>query len=396
MTTYVTYQCSVCRRTTDIEQDTLRALPAQCTITKGCSGSLYKIGQSLSKSNTPILPGVIDWYPRGKKPSARPTVQPEDVVSLSTSTAGTLTIALRVSNSFVINNPQITMVLRQRLTSDVPYSELVFRPVTQTSIISGRDVAGKNLRFDQAAIDNDRVQVSVNGVVRTPGTEALDFTLQPNVISFNQPLPPKSVVTVLVFSQAPTTLFSVNFTRNDYIQDSINLGSWGNVRFFNTYVENIPTMPGTAAPGNIVDGRRWWVYTATSNSAEKEAQYLFESITNTVSGIQLLPSSSLSYSDGAFIASKPPHGNLDRYLNTFLSFDKLKEDFNINTKSESRTELYVSAKLFEDINPPFHFLGPDTNTSILSFISKNTATDERITNNDSVTYIPTPKTIGPV
>jgi hypothetical protein len=50
MASYVTYQCSVCRRVKDSLKDDTRAAPNQCTITKGCSGRLFKIGESSTAS----------------------------------------------------------------------------------------------------------------------------------------------------------------------------------------------------------------------------------------------------------------------------------------------------------------------------------------------------------
>ena len=78
--TIQTYQCTICRRLKRAELDNVRAIPDQCTITKGCKGILNPV------SGTPYVPptkDLVDWYPRNKKPVIRVAEEEQPRVSIS-------------------------------------------------------------------------------------------------------------------------------------------------------------------------------------------------------------------------------------------------------------------------------------------------------------------------
>src|SRR5271154_5038323 len=104
---YNVFQCSVCHRIKDILQDPVHAAPNQCTITKGCSGFLFPIGETTVLTPPTPIAGLTDWYPRGQKPSSVPLAPTEQTVDLSTSETGVITMALYVptANAPSSNNP---------------------------------------------------------------------------------------------------------------------------------------------------------------------------------------------------------------------------------------------------------------------------------------------------
>src|SRR5207253_118490 len=106
-----------------------------------------------------------------------------DTIDLATSKQGALTIAVRATSESILSD-SITLRLLQRVGKDIQFTQYTFKPQSVTSAITGKDVNGKNLRFDTAAINEDRVQVRVDGIPRP------DATLTPNTATFNAPIFP--------------------------------------------------------------------------------------------------------------------------------------------------------------------------------------------------------------
>jgi hypothetical protein len=392
MTTYITYQCSVCRRTKDIAQDNVRALPNQCIITKGCSGSLYKIGETLIPESVTPVSGLTDWYARGKKPTYTPVAPAESLVSLTCSASGVVTLAMFLTEAEALANPTVNVSLKQRLSADTPFTEYVYNLQTSTQIISGKDANGKNLRFDQAAIDEGRVLVLVNGVARQAGTDAGDYAIVPNTITFNTALAAGSVVEVSVFSVAPTQLVSLSFVANYSFLVTTNSGAWGNVRWVDEYDQTTGLLK-SVQPGQ----KKWWIYSCTSlASVSTASQLLLTAIMNSTSTTVLMPGTLGDLADARFLLSASPHDNTDRYLNFYIDAQVLADGFYAQSIVTTIPELYADSSALVDIFPPFQLISA-TPLSSSSFVTADTySTTDYVSSDTPETRLTGTKIIGPV
>lgn len=348
MTTYVTYQCSICRRTKDIEQDNFRALPNQCTITKGCSGTLSKIGDTAIASAVDPVNGLTDWYPRGKKIVVTEAPPVSEQISMSCSETGTLTLAVFMTNAEAASNPTLKLIAKQRLSADVPSTEYVYTVAAPTTIISGKDSTGKNLRFDQAAIDDGRVQVLVNGVIRT------DYIATPNVITFATPLAIGSIVEVTVFGIAPTTPQTLEFVANYSFIASESAGSWANIRWVDEY------NPTTGDLESDEQSKKWWIYSCSSLSNLSASSILsIVAIKNSAETV--------TFSTARFLIAAPPYDSTDRYLNFYIDVTALSNGYLLSSVISSITELYAQSEALIEIYPPFQLIH-NSNMSNSSYV----------------------------
>lgn len=350
MTTYVSYQCSICRRTKDIIKDNLRATPNQCTITKGCAGSLYKIGETTNASPVLPVPGLTNWYPRGETVTARAEAIAEEKVSLSCSNTGVLTLALLLTDAEAASNPSVKFVATQQLSADVPFTEYVYNLVAGTQIISGKDSLGKNLRFDQNAIDNNQIQVLVNGVARVQGDDPQDYVATPNTITFNQSLDSGTVVSVSVFGTAPTIQQTLTFIANNTFIASDSSGSWGNIRWVDEYDPDTGELRST---GN----KKWWLYSCTSITGLSAFSLLrVSAIKDSSETTTLIPGDIGEFDAARFLLASPPHDSTDRYLNFYVDLNTLSEGYILSTEITSVTELFASTSALVNIYPPFQLI----------------------------------------
>jgi len=381
MTTYITYQCSVCRRTKDIVQDNVRVLPNQCTITKGCAGSLYKIGETLVASSIDPVSGLTDWYPRGQQLGQTVPVPPKQTQALTCSNTGALTLALLLDDAAAASNPTITLQLQQRLSADVPSTEYLYNVTATTSIISGKDNAGKNLRFDQSSIDNDLIHVLVNGVARQQGVGPNDYTATPNVITLNTPIT-SGVVVVSVFGVAPTVAQVLTFTANYSFIASSGHGSWGNIRWVDEY------NPATGALRSA-GGKKWWLYTCTSVSNLSTASML------KITGITLMVGSIGALTNARFFIAAPPYDNTDRYLGFSIDVEALSEDYLLTSATGAITELFAEGATLE-LYPPYQLIN-NSNLAASSYVVADTfPTDDAVSDDTPETRLVSNKIIGPV
>lgn len=378
MTTYVTYQCSICRRRKDIAQDNLRAQISQCTITKACSGTLYQIGESLTASQTPNVLGLTDWFPRGQKLNPTAVVQPPKFQTLSNSASGALTLGLFLTNVEANALQTIRLQLKQRLSADVPFTEYAFTQQISGQVVSGRDTTGKNLRFDSLAIAEERVQITVNGIVQIIGE---DCVLTPNVITFTENLAEGTKIYVSVFGSAPTTIVEITLIKNSTSNSTTAGGAWANVRLLKSYDDGI-----------LPTDKKWWLFTAnTVGNIATEAQYQLDRIIDANTDTDAVSSLSLA----RFFLSAPPYGNVDRHLNLFVDCQKLSEAFLLRSITGASTELTAALSVIEDVSPPFQLAGVGVG-SANSFIAKNTFLTGQ-SGSDIVTNEPTStRIIGPV
>lgn len=325
------------------------------------------------------IAGVKDWYARDKKESVIPLDNAPKTISLACSTTGIITMAYYYVPTVLNPEPPdvLKMNLIQRRTEDVFYQQYFFKTLENTILISGRDANGKNLRFDQSAIDEGRVFVRVNGISMVLGNA---FTADVNAIlstvgttstiTFKNVIFSNSSVDVSVYLQKSTIERTLTFTPNYVSSVNSTLGSWNNIKSVKEY----------GADGNLKPNH-WWIYTCstqgviiTSSRLQMIGLYLDDSA-NTA----LINDALNNFADVRFLLASAPYGNVDRYLNYFVSGDVLRNEFALSSLSETPYQLYADLTAVTEMFPPFQliadsFIAPDIITTTNSIPSDTTAT----------------------
>ena len=371
-----TYQCTICRRLKDVEQDNVRALPNQCTITKGCKGILTSV---LGTPYVPKTSGLTDWYPRNKKPIVKVAVEAPIEVSMACSPGGMLTLGMLLTDAQALSMVKMTLEFNQRLASDISTLEYSFTTTSSTTVISGRDSQGKNLRFDQSAINNNQVIVLLNGV------KTFNVSLSPNIVTFNSAIPTNSNVEVVVYSSAPSTKVYMVFNLNHASTFAANSSAWTNIRWVADDFADIQQ-----------SSRKWWIYSATSFGSSGSGAFLqlAQIVGKDVNDNQtILGSDSIGFYDARFLLAAPPYGNADRYLQFYLDCNKLASDFKMRTEISSAPTVHVEKDALTELYPPM-ILSHDANVSYSSYISANENTADGSTL--SVPILTGQKIIGPI
>lgn len=334
MNRYITYQCTVCRRTKDVERDNLRAIPSGCTITKGCGGTLLKIGDKGFAEQTSPVAGVTDWYPRGTSPQASEAQTTPEQVELSSSSSGALVLAVRMSTAEAELQSALTLKLEQRRVEAIPFNQFTYRILLENvTTISGRDSQGKNLRIDSLAQSEGRLRVRVNGVLRDD--YSVSASLQSSSITFYSVLPLQSVVDVVVFNEKEVEEKELEFVTNRTIAVNDLSGAWGNVR----WVDKIN--PAISAPNE----QRWWLYTCTSTSK-------FPSTARIRVVGAYFGSSLISSGDVIFLMGTTPYSHVDRYLSLIVPLTACESGFNILTSNKPTRDFTLERGLVASIYPP--------------------------------------------
>lgn len=321
MNSYLTYQCTVCRRTKDILRDDRRVIPTACTITKGCAGVLFKVGEKTVASPTPSIPGVIDWYPRTSQPASQEPVVQDQLVPLSTSRSNALVVALRIPDPLALSASEITLLLEQRKVEAVSFQQFTFRPQVDSTEFTGRDSTGRNLRVDQSAIVNDRVTVRVNGV------QVFNFTLSQFNLVFSSPVRAGSVVDVIVYAEKTTVEKVLTFSTNRSIVQNTTTGAWSNVRWMT----------------NGLTTEKWWLYTCTSLGVlDRSSTAKIISVNRGLTSIPL--------EDCLFLLASAPFSHIDRYIEFASKASLLGEDYNLQVSDER--QVLTRRSLITDLYPP--------------------------------------------
>ena len=368
---FYTYQCSVCRRSKSVAKDIVRTGPARCVITKNCTGVLNKIGETSTMISTPTVAGLTDWSARD---SNILTEQPAEdkTYALSCAANGTLTLALQVNSAFTLANKSIVLKLLQRKTQNVAYQQYLWKLTAATSVISGRDSNSKNLRFDQAAIDDARVFVTVNGVRQYPP----QISLSPNTVTFASTIAIGSVVDVSVYAEKSVIEKHIKFNLNSIGGVST---AWSNISTVWQYdnVGMLGTTPlslySSELLGNISD----------------ISSYEVAGIWNETLDAELLGSTSLGVA--RFLLASSPFENPDRYLNFSISLTALTSGFNLTSTKSNVLELTVRESFLTEHFPPFKLL------KNVSYLKADTYTSSSAIPADTILVkIPGKKIIGPI
>jgi hypothetical protein len=382
MSTYATYQCTVCRRTKDLPTDNTRTMLYLCSITKGCAGKLFKTGETAAPKTTPPVAGVIDWYPRGQKQVFTPVKPTDKLLSLANSATGTVSMAILLSDAEAAANETLNLKLIQKRVENLASQSYAFRIIDSTTLVTGKDNAGHILRFNQAAIDEDRVFVKVNGISRAVGTLPENIVLTPNLISFNTALTLGSLVDVSVFSEKGTIDRTLTFELNNSVFDN-HFGAWGNLR----YVREIDT-------NGAVKEKKWWIYSCLqtgsinySSGIKIDGVFQEDNVTPFKVDGEL--------KDVRFLLSAYANENTDRYLNFYIDAVKLHDEFLMTSIFEKVNTLYADEAALMEIYPPFK-LTSNLGYS-LSYIKADTfVTSAAIQTNIANTLIQSKKIIGPI
>lgn len=394
MAIYSIMQCSVCRRTKDILQDNIHAAPNQCTITKGCSGFLFPTGETTNNTPTAPVEGLTDWYPRGQKPTAVPAQLAEQMVDMSCSNGGEVTLALNISGTEANAHFSIIALFEQQLTTTIPYSQYLFTvtaatPTTATStLISGKDLAGKNLRFTTADATDRLVYVLINGIASFLGTTADGWSLgAANQIATNSVLPIGAAVTIAVYAAAPTVQIPLEFSLN--AASGSTVGSWTNIR----WIEEYDPVTGVIKP------YKWWLYTCnTINALSSSARLRLVGIyTDTTLTVPVLPlaSAPADFSGIRFLLASPPYDNTDRYLNFFIDGSLFAGNYSFLTTTATITELYADSSTRSEIYPPLQLI--EAANLSASYISADTfPTTDSLSSTTPESRFSGTKIIGPV
>lgn len=396
MAIYSIMQCSVCRRTKDVLQDNIHAAPNQCTITKGCSGFLFPTGETTNNTPTPLVDGLTDWYPRGQKPVQPPAAPVEQMIDMSTSSAGSLTLALSISDVEANANLSVVALFEQQLSTTIPYSLYIFSvtPATpsdaSTTTISGKDSTGKNLRFTSEDANTGLVVVLINGIASFNGFAPDGWHPgAANQIITNSRVAIGSVVTVSVYNKPPTVQVPLVFTLNSATALDSNLGSWGNVRWVQGY---------EAATGNI-ETNKWWLYTCTTTNAfvSSARLRLIAIYTDANLNVPILPTQlhASDYSGIRFLLAGPPYDNADRYLNFFIDGNLVAGNYAFLTVTSKITELFADSSTMNEVYPPFQLY--ERSDMLGSFVVADTfSTTDSLSSTTPETRISGKKIIGPV
>ena len=382
--TYVSFQCSVCRRTKDILRDNFRAAPNHCNITKGCEGRLFKVGEKTIPDIVSPASGLTDWYPRGQTPIITEVTEIPAAIALTTSVNGALTLAIYQSDTDAALRQTLIARFTQRRTEDIKFNQFLFKTVTQTSIISGRDSSGKNLRFDQIAIDEGRVFVRVNGISRFQGSDLDEIVLTPNTVSFNSPIPAAATVDVSVSTEKGTLTRDILFTQNA-TGSVITSGSWTNVRWVREH-DNVTKQ---------LKPNRWWLYTSenvssiTSGSSLK-LDGIFESDSSTL----LFAEDSLAFV--RFFLAASPYAAADRYLNLIVEANQLSSDFAISVTTDSGIRLFADHNALIELYPPLTLVSATPSTSSSFITPDEFIGDTSIPSDTSAIRLVGKKILGPL
>jgi hypothetical protein len=343
-----------------------------CIITKGCTGSLLKIGSTTSPSNTPSQAGLVDWYPRGQSVDVTALTSTEQTMKLSCSAIGVLSLAVKVNQQFVELYPSLTVKFIQRRIDDIAFTLYQFKTASlSTDIISGRDISGKILRFNQLAIDEDRVFVRVNGVLSTLNS---DFTLTTDIVTFTNILPIGASIEISVYTARDTISRELIFTANNSVSATVGSGAWGNIRYC---IDD--------------DGYEWWIYSCNSVSTiPTSARLKISSITAAGPG-----NPALGMQDVRILLASPPYENVDRYTNFYIDGSVMAQDFVLSTLLGTVNEMYADYSAMVEIYPPLKLVYNTTMTAS-SFVTNDVFTASyAITTDTPAVRLSGTKIIGP-
>jgi hypothetical protein len=332
---------------------------------------------------TPVA-GLTDWYPRGQKVTFTPIPTPNETVSLACNNSGAITIAIKMTAAEADANSTLKMKLIQTRVENVSSQTFLYKITTPTILVTGKDSTGKILRFNQQAIDEDRVFVRVDGVLRHAGSNATEYVLSPNSINFNIALNIGSTVDVAVYSEKGTIDRVLTFTQHDANVDN-NYGAWSNIRYVDEYDSSMNLS---------VD--KWWIYTcAEINSINYSSSIRLDGVFKIDETTAFRIDNALS--DVRFLISAPAHENTDRYLNFYIDCVDLHTEFLITSVFENVNTLYADSKALRESFPTLQIIDNLVPT-LSAYLKADTfvSASSQIQTDTPAILLSGNKTIGPI
>jgi len=320
-------------------------------ITKGCVGKLVPVKETNLPIASPSVAGVEDWFARGSPAKMEALSNATPNFELSTSSTGSLVVAVKSQST---PPPSLTLTLEQKRVGDVAFQQYQFRPTSAFTLVFGKDVNGKNLRFDDAAIAEDRITVRVNGV------ETKDFDLQPNKITFRTQILANSIVDIIVYTEKSTSTRTLTLIRNKTLVPSLTRGAWSNIDYV-LRIESSTT--------------KWYLYSIDLISGLAAGK--IRVVGNNVAD------------DAMILLASTPYQSLDRYLNFVIDQSALSSDFNLTHTSGTLT---ASQDLLSELFPPLVIL-PEAQISTDLYTASSSS--EIITDTTEVRFT-SKKILGPV
>lgn len=306
MTQFATYRCTQCRRTKDIQVDNVRALLSHCTITKGCSGTLQRIGsaEQLDSSSEGLNYNLVDWFPRGQEFNPTPVQVPTKFMSLGCSNNAALCIAS--PNTAV---EEIVVEFERKATFGISSQTFTKTIQTATNSISGRDDQNRTIRFEEDAISQNRIRVSLNGV------QLVNVSMTLTSITLSQPIAAGDVVSIVVFGEVPVEKISVLFTKNDKDDFSPPQSAWTTTYSFDRISYSLP------------HGQEWAVYSSPNFSVSSDSQLRVSSAVN----------------NEVFLMAKEPYSRVDVNITSFARLaDLTGMEFPLRKSSGTNSPLQCS------------------------------------------------------
>lgn len=264
-TLFTVFQCDVCKRQIELENNSERPDPRRCIITNKCTGHLLRVAGRNSRSELfpPVVIGLQDYIQRGSNLAQRAVLQPVETANLLTAddqmtmggvlkrefpvSSGNYFWAASDSDDVVVDLEATTLAadvptsavkIRIQLFELTPsilnYRQYTYNRGTGIQAVRGSDDTPDHrvLRF----VTTDRVEVFVNGIQLTE--TQFDRTVD-DVVTFTPLLTDSSnVIQAFVFQDidvliSNATLIPINFSvlnpdvLADIEQRSVN--AWGDV-----------------------------------------------------------------------------------------------------------------------------------------------------------------------
>ena len=354
------YQCTICRRTKSVLDNSTHAFMNGCTITKGCEGKLYWSGIS-STDESSAVPVSEQWVSRWAVTSTTAVTKAPVAYPLVNSPNGAFVVAVRDHGSLP---DSATITVEQKKFGEIDFTSYTYSVTAASTTVSGQDAYGKILRIPQSAIDGGLVQVRVNGIIfpterYTLSTTSISFAAWPPGLSAGD------TVGIVVYSSTPVVVSELSLTRNTSLIPSTARGGWSNVGY--VYLNGDSSV-------------RWVLYSV-------------DTLSGLIAGSFKITSSDLGL-NGFILMSNSPHGQRDRILVSGVEFIDAAQDYNLYVALEGNVlRLYAYDDMVSTCYPPIMLL---TDSSFIKADDFYTAAASLQLDNLSNSSITNPTILGPI
>ena len=323
------YQCTHCKRKKSFTIDDTSVFINTCTLTKACEGRLF-----LEKKDTKLLINEQStWTPTSTAATAAVDDTTEAKLTyLTNNSNGGVTLALPSTYTDDVYWLKLQQSNTLSGTKKYRYQKYTYTIYPTIKNIRGRDKNGSILRINDFVIQNQMVDVYVNGVKK----DTTFFTLDVDVVHLVTPMSVMSTVDVYVYESVNANEKFVQFQKNSQLIFSEAVGAWSNI----SYITD-------------ASGQHWNLYSAVSILPD-------EVITNLSSfNIMTLTNESQTIDyDGAinsgfFVLSDYPYKEIDRRHDAIIRCDTLKSGYQLGYNSTYANQFFVLTEFVTGIYPSF-------------------------------------------